>query len=263
MGAQAIAAGVPKDALLLEHQARSTRENAVMVRALLASLPGRSGDCYSRWSLGRLTDLTVVTCDFHLPRARIYFDAAFADVPDLRLHYTAAVSGVSRALRPKMEAREVAGQFEAPAQRRSEALEFTVSAQRDAQLAATQASNTGVYGRGAFRLPAACGAQQPVRPHNPQLDISSAQRNTLQQTMAQCGSKAPELVTAQRGSKMLELAASAQRDGDGGHTNQRRRSSRLRRSLAAGGARHTAASTTARPACSRRRAVGARGPITA
>ncbi len=54
--------GVPRDALILERESRTTHENAVMTARLLRE---------RAWS-----SIGVVTCDWHLPRALYCFERA-------------------------------------------------------------------------------------------------------------------------------------------------------------------------------------------
>ena len=55
LAAELVRHGVPRAALLLERESRSTRENAVLTARLLASLGQRR--------------VGIVSCDWHLPRA--------------------------------------------------------------------------------------------------------------------------------------------------------------------------------------------------
>lgn len=57
-----VAAGVPREALVLERESQTTHENAVMTARLLRSQARRS--------------VGVVTCDWHLPRALYCFERA-------------------------------------------------------------------------------------------------------------------------------------------------------------------------------------------
>jgi uncharacterized SAM-binding protein YcdF (DUF218 family) len=60
-----LSAGVPADRLIIEEQSTSTRENAVNVKQLLASFPGRK---------------VLLTSDYHMFRAYHAFRKAGLDV---------------------------------------------------------------------------------------------------------------------------------------------------------------------------------------
>ena len=60
LGAQAVAAGVPADCIVIEDQARNSIENA------LFCLPILQGN--------RVQHMVLVTSDYHLPRCRLLFE---------------------------------------------------------------------------------------------------------------------------------------------------------------------------------------------
>ena len=60
LGAQAVAAGVPADCIVIEDQAKNSIENALLCLPILQS--------------SHVQHVVLVTSDYHLPRCRLLFE---------------------------------------------------------------------------------------------------------------------------------------------------------------------------------------------
>uniref|UniRef100_A0A7S0QZF8 DUF218 domain-containing protein n=1 Tax=Pyramimonas obovata TaxID=1411642 RepID=A0A7S0QZF8_9CHLO len=102
--------GVPLTNILVESQACNTLDNALRVRALLERLPSVPEGLKGAGERRLVGSVTVVTSDWHIPRARLAFDGAFQG-SKMPLKYSSAVSSsLSSEVRCKVEKREASGQ---------------------------------------------------------------------------------------------------------------------------------------------------------
>ncbi|KAK9833923.1 hypothetical protein WJX74_010035 [Apatococcus lobatus] len=90
----AVAEGIPASGIIIEEQATNTLENALYSLPCLVAL--------------HVMHAAVVTSDYHMPRARLMFEAVYSET-GIQLHFAEAKSSIPDAIRQELKEHEERG----------------------------------------------------------------------------------------------------------------------------------------------------------